>query len=103
MRWIEYVVFLALIVGLARPVGLYLARVFEGGRTPLDPLLRPIEAALHRLLGIDRGQEMSAGLYTFSFVLFGVLSALGLFALLMFQRALPGAAGRCRAAPRTAI
>ena len=30
MRWLEYIIFLAIVVGLARPVGLYLAQVFEG-------------------------------------------------------------------------
>ena len=54
MRWLEYIVFLALVVGLARPVGLYLARVFERKPTFLDPALRPIESLLYRLLGIHR-------------------------------------------------
>ena len=44
MRWLEYIVFLALVVGLARPVGLYLARVFERKPTFLDRVLRPIES-----------------------------------------------------------
>jgi hypothetical protein len=39
MRWLEYAVFLGTVFGLARPVDLYVARVFEGKPTPLDPLL----------------------------------------------------------------
>ncbi len=46
MRWLEYIVFLALVVGLAWPVGLYLACVFERRPTLLDPVLRPIESLL---------------------------------------------------------
>ena len=90
MRWVEYIVFLAFVVGLARPVGLYLARVCQRRRTFLDPLLRPIESLLYRLLGVCPEQEMSAGVYLASFLLLGAGCALLLFLLLMFQRWLPG-------------
>ena len=90
MRWIEYAVFLAIVVALAKPAGLYLARVFEGKSTWLDPVLRPVESIIHAVLGVRREREMSAGLYFLSFVLFSSLGALALFALLMLQMALPG-------------
>src|SRR5208283_3896031 len=90
MRWLEYIAFLALVVGLARPVGVYLARVFEGEPTVLDPALRPVESLLYRLFGIRRDQEMSAGVYTLCYVLFSAVGAAGLFLLLMVQRLLPG-------------
>lgn len=63
MRWLEYIVFLALVVGLAQPVGLYLARVFERKPTLLDPVLRPLERLLYRWSGIRSSVEMSAGTY----------------------------------------
>jgi len=90
MRWLEYTLFLALVVGLARPVGLYLARVFEGKPTFLDPALRPAESLLYRLLGVDKDQEMSAGVYTVCFLLFSAVGTAGLFLLLLAQRWLPG-------------
>jgi K+-transporting ATPase ATPase A chain len=90
MRWLEYLLFIGIVVGLAHPVGLYLARVFNGEATALDPLLRPIETLLLRLLGARRDEEMSAGVYTLSFVLFGAIGAVGLFALLLIQQHLPG-------------
>ena len=71
MRWLEYVVFLLIVVGLARPAGLYLARVGQRGRTILDPLLCPVESVLHRLLGVRPETEMSAGVYIVCFLLFG--------------------------------
>jgi K+-transporting ATPase ATPase A chain len=89
MRWVEYALFLSLVITLAWPVGLYLVRVFDAQPTLLDPLLRPIETGLHRLLGIDARQEMTAGAYTLCFILFGLLGVAGLFALLMAQRWLP--------------
>jgi K+-transporting ATPase ATPase A chain len=90
VRWAEYLFFLALVIGLARPAGHYLARVFEGGPTFLDPVARPLERALHRLLGVRAEDEMSPAVYAFSYILLGLIGALGLFALLMLQRALPG-------------
>ena len=68
MRWLEYIAFLACVVGLARPAGLYLARVFEQKSTFLDPALRPVESLLYRLLRVHRAQEMSAGVYTLCFL-----------------------------------
>jgi len=103
LRWLEYAVFLALVIALARPAGLYLARVFDGGATWLDPVMRPLEAGLHRLMGIDPRREMSAGSYILSFLLFGLAGAAGLFILLMLQRLLPGGpADRFLTTPMTA-
>src|SRR5450755_4180959 len=93
MRWGEYIAFLVLVVGLARPVGLYLARVFERKPTFLDPALRPIESLLYRLLGVGRSQEMSAGVYTMCFLLLSAVGTAGLFVLLLVQRWLPGGPG----------
>jgi K+-transporting ATPase ATPase A chain len=90
MRWLEYAVFLGVVVGLARPVGLYLARVFQRERTFLDPVLRPVEALLYRLLRVESEQEMTAPVYLFCFLIFTVLSTALLFLLLLVQQSLPG-------------
>jgi potassium-transporting ATPase potassium-binding subunit len=90
MRPLEYIVFLALVIGLAWPVGLYLARVFEGRPTWLDAVLRPIESLLYRLLRVRRAHEMTAGGYTLCFLLFSAFSTGWLFLLLLAQRWLPG-------------
>jgi K+-transporting ATPase ATPase A chain len=90
MRWLEYLAFLLLVVALARPAGLYLVRVFEGRPTFLDPALRPAESLLYRMLGVQRDEEMSAGAYTLSFLLFSAAGTAGLFLLLLIQGWLPG-------------
>jgi K+-transporting ATPase ATPase A chain len=89
MRWLEYLAFLALVVGLAQPVGLYLARVFEARPTGLDAALLPIESWLLGLLRVDRDEGMSAGLYMACFLLFSALGTILLFVLLLVQRWLP--------------
>jgi K+-transporting ATPase ATPase A chain len=90
MRWLEYAIFLVTVLLLAKPVGLYVADVFEGITTPLDPMLRPLERWVFRLLGVRPHKEMTAGVYLCCFLAFSALSTAVLFLLLMFQRWLPG-------------
>ncbi|MGA3029004.1 MAG: potassium-transporting ATPase subunit KdpA [Bryobacteraceae bacterium] len=90
MRWKEYIVFLLIVIGLARPVGLYLVRVCERRRTFLDPVLRPVESLMYRLFGVRPEQEMTAGVYIVCFLLFGAGCTIVLFLVLIFQRWLPG-------------
>jgi potassium-transporting ATPase potassium-binding subunit len=94
MRWLEYIVFLSIVVGLARPAGVYLARVGQRGHTFLDPLLCPVESLLYRCFGVRSETEMTAGVYIACFLLFGAGCAILLFLLLMLQRWLPGPLAR---------
>jgi K+-transporting ATPase ATPase A chain len=90
VSWLEYAVFIAMVLALAQPLGTYLTQVCERRRTFLDPLLRPIESVLYRLLGVQVDQEMSALTYAACFVSFGAGCAVLLFLILMLQHALPG-------------
>jgi K+-transporting ATPase ATPase A chain len=90
MRWMEYLVFLAIVVGLAKPGGVYLARVAQRRRTFLDPVLRPIESLLYRWLAVRPEEEMRASVYIICFLSFGAGCAILLFLVLIFQRWLPG-------------
>ena len=90
MRWLQYIIFLAIVLGLAQPLGIYLARVCERKRTFMDPLLGPVESLLYRALGVHPEREMTARIYTASFLLFGMGCAILLFLILMLQRLLPG-------------
>jgi potassium-transporting ATPase potassium-binding subunit len=90
VRWLEPAIFLGLVVALAFPFGRYLADVFEGKQTFLDRLLKPLERGIYRLLGTGPEREMSAGVYTFSFLAFSAIGAVLLFVLLLCRRWLPG-------------
>jgi K+-transporting ATPase ATPase A chain len=90
MRWLEYIIFLGIVVGLAKPVGLYLARVFEREPTFLDRALCPVETMLYRVFRIQPEREMAATVYILCFVLFTVLGTVLLFAMLLLQAWLPG-------------
>jgi K+-transporting ATPase ATPase A chain len=89
-RWLEYAVFVGIVVGLARPFGLYLARVFERKPTFLDLVLRPVETLLYRSFGISCDQEMSAGVYVLCFLLFSAVGTVALLLALLAQGWLPG-------------
>jgi K+-transporting ATPase ATPase A chain len=78
------------VIILARPVGLYVARVFEGKPTWPDPVLRPLERILYRLLGVCPEAEMTWGTYLVCFLVFSAVGTALLFLLLILQGLLPG-------------
>ena len=82
---VQYGVFLLIVTLLVRPVGGYLARVFSGERTWLDPVLHPLERAIYRLAGIDPAAEMDWKRYAGSFLVFGLGGTLLLYAMLRLQ------------------
>jgi len=86
---IQYGFFLLLLTLLVKPLGGYMARVFQGRRTFLDPLLRPIESLLYRVARVNERQEMDWKQYAASFVFFGLCGALLLYGILRLQRFLP--------------
>jgi K+-transporting ATPase ATPase A chain len=81
----QYGAFLLIVALLVRPVGGYLARVFSGERTWLDPLMRPLERILYRLAGVDATREMDWKRYAGCFVGFGLGGSLLLYAVLRIQ------------------
>ena len=74
--WLQFAVFSVLLLASVRPIGIYLARVLEGERTWLDPVLRPIEKLIYRLSGVDAGEEMTWRQYAFAMLGFSAVSLL---------------------------
>ncbi len=85
----QLVLFFAVIAALTKPIGLYMARVYAGERTWLDPVLRPVERLTYRLAGIDPEREMRWTSYTLALLAFSVVSAFLLYLLLRLQGVLP--------------
>jgi K+-transporting ATPase ATPase A chain len=83
--WIQIVVFLALILAVTKPMGVFMARVFNRERTFLDPVLRPVERLLYRLTGVDETHEMRWTEYAAAMLLFSVVSMLLLYLILRLQ------------------
>ena len=86
---IQYVLFVAIVTVLVKPLGGYMERVFSGQRTVLDRLCLPIERLLYRVTAVDSSQEMTGKEYATCFVLFGFAGTLLLYAVLRTQRLLP--------------
>jgi len=86
---LQYGFFLVIVVLLVKPVGGYLARVFEGQKTFLDPALRPIERLIYRVARVKPEQEMDWKTYAVCFVLSGLAGALFLYVIQRTQRFLP--------------
>ena len=57
--WLQFAIYSVVLILTVRHVGLYLARVLEGGKTWLDPILRPIERLTYKLCGVqaDKGHD----------------------------------------------
>ncbi len=87
--WFQIAVFLAIILAITKPVGVYLARVFNRERTFLDRAARPLERLLYRLTGVDEQHEMSWAEYAASMLVFSGVSMLALYALERMQQWLP--------------
>jgi len=87
--WAEIVLTLAVTVGLAWPLGIYMAHVWAGERTWLDPVLKPVERLVYAGCGVkpDRGQGWLA--YAMSFLAFSIASFVALYLILRFQDLLP--------------
>jgi potassium-transporting ATPase potassium-binding subunit len=88
--WLQFLVFFGVLLLLMRPLGLYIARVVEGEKTFLDPVLRPVERVFYRLCGIDAGKEMSWQHYSVAMLLFSFASLLLTFLIERTQQWLPG-------------
>jgi len=87
--WFQIVLFLALILAITKPLGAFMARVFSGERTFLDPVLRPVERLLFRVTGVDEKHEMRWTEYAFTMLLFSGASMLLLYLIERVQFFLP--------------
>jgi K+-transporting ATPase ATPase A chain len=87
--WIQIFVYCAIIVALVKPLGWYMTRVFNGERTLLSPALRPVEAALYWMGGVDEKREQHWVTYTVAMLFFHIGGFLILYAVMRLQAVLP--------------
>jgi K+-transporting ATPase ATPase A chain len=87
--WLQFLVYSVVLILTVRPVGLYLARVLEGQKTWLDPVLRPLERLIYRLGGVKADHEMNWREYAFAMLGFSAVSMLLTYAIERLQVLLP--------------
>jgi K+-transporting ATPase ATPase A chain len=86
---LQIVLYLILLLALVKPIGLYMANVYERKATPLDRVLGPVERAIYRLCGVSPADEMGWRTYTVAILLFMLAGVLFLYALLRLGDVLP--------------
>src|ERR1700689_2798973 len=87
--WVQIVLFGAIVIAIARPLGGYMVRVFAGERTLLQPVLRPVERAVYWCCGVDEKEEQHWLTYAVAMLLFSVVGFVALYALQRLQGVLP--------------
>lgn len=88
--WALILIFIAVTVALARPMGLWLFALYEGRTTPLHRLLGPVERGFYRLAGIDPSEEQGWRRYAVHMLFFNLALLLFTYAILRLQGVLPG-------------
>ena len=86
---IQIALFSLIIIAISVPLGLYMAKVFAGERTFLDPVFVPAERLIYRLCGVDPATEQTWIEYATSLLLFSVVGMVTLYALQRLQGWLP--------------
>jgi K+-transporting ATPase ATPase A chain len=87
--WIQIGLYLMVLLALVKPLGGFMARVYQGERTFLDPVIRPVERLVYRLGGVSPEAEMDWRTYAVAMLLFNGLGLLALYALQRAQGWLP--------------
>ena len=87
--WFQILFFFALICLVTKPLGVFMARVFNRERTFLDPILRPVERLIYRATRVEESREMRWTEYAISMLLFSVVSMLVLYLIQRIQYFLP--------------
>jgi K+-transporting ATPase ATPase A chain len=88
-EYLAVVFTVVLVAATSVPLGRYIARVFTGQRTLLDPVLRPIERLVLGAIGVDPSQEQTWQQYSRSLLISNVVMWLAAWTILTMQQHLP--------------
>ena len=101
--WLQIAVFVAIVLVLVKPLGLYMTKVFDGERTWLSPVLRPVERLFYAASGVRENEDQHWLAYAFGMLLFNAAGFFLLYAILRLQAYLPWnpqGFGNCAGGPR---
>lgn len=86
---IQVIVFILLVLLLAKPLGIYISKVFKNEKVFLSKSIRPVEKFIYKVLKVNEKEEMNGKEYTISLISFSILSLLFVLFLQMVQYLLP--------------
>src|SRR6202040_2941964 len=87
--WLQIGFFLLVVLALTKPLGVFMAKVFNREKTFLDFALRPIERLIYRVTGVQEKREMAWTEYTYAMLLFSGVSMVLLYLIERIQKWLP--------------
>jgi len=87
--WIQLIFYLVVLLLLAKPLGSFMAKVYQGEHTSLDRVLSPIERFIYRLSGINANEDMNWKTYAIAVMVFNVLGLIVVYLLQRLQGVLP--------------
>jgi len=89
LGWAQIALYAIVVILITWPLGGYMTRVFNGERTPLSPVLRPVERGVYFISGVDEKSEQNWVIYVVAMLLFSADGFITLYALQRLQGALP--------------
>ena len=87
--WIQIIFYLVVLILLAKPLGSFMAKVYQGEKTFLDPILGPVERLIYRLAGVKADEDMDWKVYAIAMMLFNGLGLLAVYTIQRLQAFLP--------------
>ena len=87
--WLQLALYLFVLLLLVKPLGSYMARVYQGERTFLSPVVRPVERIVYRIVGLRPDEEMDWKSYALALLLFTLVGILTLYGIERLQSVLP--------------
>jgi K+-transporting ATPase ATPase A chain len=87
--WLQLILYMVVLLALAKPLGTYMAKVYQGERTVLDPALQPLERLIYRTANVKADEEMGWKTYAVAMMLFNVLGLFVVYGLQRLQGVLP--------------
>ena len=87
--WLQLILYLVVLVALAKPLGSFMAKVYQGEHTFLDRVLGPVERFIYRIVGVDPNEDMNWKTYVIAVIVFNVLGLIVVYLLQRLQGFLP--------------
>ncbi len=87
--WLQLIFYLAVLLLLAKPLGSFMAKVYQGKHTFLDRVLGPVERLIYRLAGVRPDEDMNWKTYAVAMMVFNILGLVAVYAIQRLQVVLP--------------
>jgi potassium-transporting ATPase potassium-binding subunit len=87
--WFQLIFYFVVLLALAKPLGSFMARVYQGEHTFLDRVIGPVERFVYRLSGVNPQEEMNWKTYAMAVIIFNVLGLIVVYLLQRLQGVLP--------------